>query len=118
MIDKLIEIIRKNNAFNSEYTSALSSLWRIHVIEFLREKGRPRVISLGKDVQVMATQAAYSAGYNDCLDDLTNFIERFVEKPLVAQKLVPDYGGLDLAVERGDLDQEEARELKNTGYTT
>lgn len=118
MIEKLLDLMRKNDTFNAEYSQALSALWRLHILEFLRERGRPRVISLGKDVQIMATQASYSSGYNDCLDDLTGFLEKFLAEPLNSKKLTPDYGGLDLAVERGDLDQKEAYELKANSNST
>jgi len=115
MIHKVLKLMRENGSFNEEYTKALSELWRLHVLEFLRIKAQPQIISLGKDVQIQATQAARSAGYNEALDDLTDFIEKFLGTPLAEKKLTPDYGGLDLAVGRGDLDQEEANELKNTG---
>ena len=111
MIQKILDIIKNDKSFAERYTRAMSELYNIKVLEFLRLKAAPQIISLGADVNVMATQAARSAGYNECLDDLSTFLE-FLQPLLSERKLNPDYGGLDIALERGDLNQKEADGLK------
>lgn len=112
MQNELLAAMRNNKDFAKDYLEARSLLWKLHIFEFLRSRSRPRVIDSGRDVQVQATQAVYSAGYSDCLDDLTEFIDRFLKVAANPNGITPDYGGLVLAGLRGDLTQAEIDELK------
>lgn len=93
------------------YLQGMSLLYKSGILEFLRDKARP-VVLRGDSTEKAALQAARSAGYFECLEDLYNFRELYLDTPSVEEALSMDYGALDLAVVKGDLTKEEADELK------
>lgn len=114
MQNELLDVIKKDPTFVKKYLEARSLLWSTHVFEYLRGKARPRVIALGSNVQVQATEAVFSAGYNECLDDISDFINRILTTQAAPSLPTPDYGGLELAKERGDLTEEDINAIRQS----
>ncbi len=113
MIAKEVALLKANPQFVSLYLEGMSALFRSRVFDVMRQIGRPIIIDKGKDVQVMANQAAWSAGFNEALDIMMNFKEMFIDEPDDTVKdLRMDFGGLDYAVKRGDITQKEADDLR------
>jgi hypothetical protein len=96
------------------YLEGRNKLVNSGVFNALRALGRPTRYEGGKDVQQMASEAAWSSGWNDCLDSLLHFYEFYLppEAPSLGDTQA-DFGALDLAVERGDLTKEEADARKH-----
>lgn len=111
-MNKLDEI-RRNSEFLKLFTQAISYFYGSGVLEFLRGKSRtqPADPNSPNYLMMLAAQSEYSRGYNDALDDLLNFRERFLDVQPVS-KTEPDYGAYDEAIRQGDLTEKEANELR------
>jgi len=111
MLKKELEILRARESTLTDYNIGIDSLYRCGIIAFLRAFGR--VIRNQNDtVEKIALDGAYSAGFQDALDLLVNFREEFLTPKANEVKVPADYGGLQGAVARGDLTEEEAHELR------
>lgn len=107
--------LRGDESAYALYVEGIQKLRASGYLNALRAVARPTRYHNGKDPNVMASEAAWSAGFNDCLDSLQHFKELYLDDSLSAKPQVVDYGALDLAVERGDLTQEEADARKSRG---
>ena len=103
----------------ARYAEGVSILYNTVVIEALREIGRTRTVAPENPnyVDAQAAQANWSIGYNDCLDDLLNFVDRYIQ-PQKQNMPNMDYQAIDRALERGDITQEEADELRKSTVIT
>lgn len=89
----------------------MSALYNSRVLEALRERGR--VVNLGgRAVHEVALEAARSAGYNEALDDLVYFKERFIDTAIVLDQVPMDFSALANLVKSGVLTQEEADAIR------
>lgn len=102
-----LERLKQNANFLAQYLNGMSALNNSGIFDFLKKKAEPQIVGLGKDINVMATQAARSAGYFEALDDLYNFREKYLEERPNLNDTKPDYGGSERAIESGDLTEEE-----------
>lgn len=102
---KELDKIKKNPSFVGIYIQGMGMLNQSGIFDFLKQCGQPQIFDNGKDVQVMAAQAARSAGFNECLNMLLNFREMFLSDITPLTK--PLYGANEAALSRGDLTQEE-----------
>ena len=110
----IIEQLRKNEAFSELYSTGMSFIYRSGLLTALKEFGRP-VVGRNDSVTAQAYEAARAYGYQQCLDDLLYFRERYIDnQPEI--KVKADYGGLDLAVERGDITEGERDAIRNGKY--
>ena len=107
-----LSVITKDASFIGKYTIALSNLWASGIFNFLRAKGLPKVIGMGSDQSIMATQAAWSAGYNEALDDIINFADKYLTPQTSIADVPMDFGATALALARGDITEEEANDLR------
>jgi hypothetical protein len=110
----LLQRVIENPAFLSQYTQGMSMLYASGVFEALRENGRIGPVSPESPnyVEYQAAVANWSIGFNTALDQLLNFRELFLEVPEAGINPAMDFGGLDLAVEKGDLTKEEADAIR------
>ena len=99
--------LRKKESFLSDYTNGMSYLFQSGIFDFLKDKARPRIINDGSDANSMAAQAARSAGYFEALEDLFYFRELYLEQGQAAEQVPMEFGGLDKAVNLGDLEELE-----------
>lgn len=109
----VLDRLRSNEAFLALYTEGMSLLYQSGIFEFLREKGLPSIIGFGENVQILATQAARSAGYNEAINDMLKFKELYLESRAPQTLPKPEYGGVDRALNKGDLDEKELNAIRN-----
>lgn len=115
--NKELNRIREDSGVVTQLESAIDLLRRNRIIEFLRIIGRP---SREKNSlpEFLAAEAAYSAGWYDCLDALLNFKELFlVGNNELTRMPEADYGGRRMLLERGDITEKEYNELGHTNST-
>lgn len=112
MLSKELLNLKKNPSFLGIYSEGLILLQQSGIFNFLRELARPRIISMGADQSTMATQAAYSAGFSDCLENLLNFKELYFLDEKSTQSITPHYGAKDIALEKGDLTEDEINAIR------
>jgi|GEM_PF-4422949 len=110
-MSKLSEL-QGNKAAVTSIERAVQTLKDVGFIEFMREQARPIIVNQGKDITIMASQASHSAGYNNAVDDMLNFTSRYIIKSTTPNELIADYGGVERAIERGHISQEEADEYR------
>lgn len=97
------------------YVEGMAKLRASGYLNALRAIARPVRIERGKDVNAMASEASWSAGFNDCLDSLQHFKELYLGDSIEIKPQVADFGAIDLAVLRGDMTEEEAAIRKQQG---
>lgn len=118
MIDIELQSVKANPQALALYLEGMSALYRSRILEVVRAVGRPRMVKLGESQDVMAAQAAWSAGFNEALDVLLNFKELFLDIKEAPEALRMDFGGVDYAVKRGDITTEEADAIRSTTNTS
>lgn len=111
MTSKTFQRLQGNASFLTTYLTSVGALFTSGFFDVLREFGRID-ISLQDSNDKLSVKAAYSAGYNAAIDDILNFKEKYMDKPVVTN-LTPDFGGRDYAVKVGNLTQKEADSLRN-----
>lgn len=105
-----IEKIRTNPTILLNFQNAVQTLRENLVTYVIRALGRP-VRDHKSTPDFLASEAAYSAGWNDCLDTLLNFEETVLRKTPTQHKLSADYGARRTLLERGDITLEEFNQL-------
>lgn len=114
MLHKLLTMLQKSSATAGAMLAVQEQLRESSVYEFLREVGRARAVhpSTPNYVDVQAQQTAWSDGYNQCLDDIMMFRDRFLEAN--AEQTLPKmgFGGLEYALFKDDLTMEEANAIR------
>lgn len=118
MIDIELQSVKANPQALALYLEGMSALYRSRILEVVRAVGRPRMVKLGESQDVMAAQAAWSAGFNEALDVLLNFKELFLDIKEAPEALRMDFGGVDYAVKRGDITTEEADAIRSNTNTS
>lgn len=112
MILEALKRLHSDPKFLDEYGSGIAALKRSGIFEALRLLGQPHLVFDGKDANALASQASRSVGWNAAINTLLSF-EALIDEAVTA-KTSPTmgYGGLEAAVKRGDLLQEEADAIK------
>ena len=115
MLEKLLSNLKKSSGTAGEVLAAQTALVSSRAYEFLREIGRAKDIhpATPNYLEVQAMQSAWSVGYNQCLDDIMLFRERFLEADLDQNPPKMSFGGLDLALFKDDLTKEEANAIRS-----
>ena len=114
-----LETLKKNPGLYADYTHALSYLHNSGVLDILRELGRVQKVPEDSPNYIAATaaQAEHSRGYNDALDDIVYFRERYLDPiPVTAPPM--DFDSINRALKAGDLTEEEASELRKSASPT
>ena len=112
-LEQIRKAFQENSALLSVLQEGVAIVARTPIFEFLRLRGLPELINDGANPQVMATQAAFSAGYQACLEDLLYFKEKHVDiMPQAQMPRIADFNAIDLAMKRGYLTEEEADECR------
>jgi len=96
----------------ARHQQAIATLIEIKFLDFLKERARPQIEGIHGDTQSLATQAARSFGYLECIEDLTHFKEKFLQEFQEKPKVPLDYGGSKTAIAEGYLTPEEITKLK------
>lgn len=93
----------------ADYVKAVELLERSGVLKMLMRLGIPNLIAHGSDLNVMASQASWSNGYQTCLEQLKYFVRMFQPKEESAVRGMgePDFGGIQRALKQGDIRKED-----------
>lgn len=92
--------IQANDHFRGSYLDTLGKMFSLGVFEFLREQGKVSLFR-SSTTEEAAAEAHRSRGYNECLDDLLYFLERFLpESSNVTSELRPSYAAENLIKDR------------------
>lgn len=114
LLERELQSLRNSPTCLSLYIEGIQLLQQSGIVQFLRLFSRPVIYKNGIDIAVNATEAARSAGFNDCLDCLLMFQEAFLRKPdEVSPDLRMDFNGLERAKARNDLTEEEANAIRS-----
>lgn len=113
ILDNLLENLKQNkDAVLALHAEALEILAKSGVLEVLRERARP-IIHRQDSPETAGLLAAKSAGYFECLEDLRNFREVFLsDRAMDSPAVAMEYGALTMAVNKGDLTEEEAHGIR------
>lgn len=98
---------KNNNAAVSLYLEAKEKLRESGIINFLRIFARPYTVDRGANVNSAAYSAAFTEGYAKALDDLMYFDEMYLQEKLGKKKITADFGGVGLALKKGDLTEKD-----------
>lgn len=115
MLPQVLDRIRKNSAFLSLYLDGMSKLYSSGILEFLREKAMTRLSNEGSNPNIAVAQAYRHSGYAECIDDLFNFKELYLDKVQSASPQ-PMFGAVELALSRGDITEKEADDLRSREF--
>lgn len=111
--ETILKQIRENPQSVSWLNGALQNLILSRILEFLRARHIPQILGLGKDAQVLATQCAFTCGYNQALNDLEEFREKYLEEQESgAVRAQMDFGATDTLLAEGFISKEEADALR------
>lgn len=115
MHKRLLYELKKSQSTASYVVRAQEALIDSGILELLREIGRARAIrpETPNYLEVQAMQTAWSSGYNQCLDDIMLFRQRFLEAETEKDHPIMGFGGIDFALEKDDLTKEEAKALRD-----
>lgn len=108
-----LSTLKKNIDNLADIVTSVDKLTSLGLFTFLRALGTPSTPNQG-DVNSCAHQASYCEGYNDALDDLMYFKEKWLTGPTSSapsQDLVAR--GIDLALANGKLTEKEANDLRS-----
>src|SRR5688572_25523359 len=106
-----LERLKRNSNAVLAFKEGIRALKGSGVLDLLRRFARPFTRDGGANPYCAAYSAAVAEGYNKCLDDLTYFEEMYLGEDPRAKGLVPTFGGLELALKRGDITQFEKERL-------
>lgn len=107
-----LKLFKENAKAVAAFEAGLSHLKASGVFNLLRQFARPFASDRGESLNAAAYTAAHAEGYNQCLDDLLYFDQKFLVQKLKGKTVVPDFGGLALAVRQGNLTKEEAEKIR------
>ncbi len=115
MIAKEIDRIKGNPSVKDAYRTGMNALFQAGIVDALRVLGRPKRHRNGESEVVMASEGAWSAGWNDCLETLLYFEQLYFndDNPAETPNVRMDFGALSKIVESGELTREEADAIRN-----
>ena len=107
--DATLKELQNTSEFSKYLPFALAALRASGVLRALRERARPETVPATSDncVAAQAFEAQRSIGYNECIDDLIYFTERYLKTTEHADTPMLDYGARQAIVDAGDLTKEE-----------
>lgn len=107
--DSTLEELQKNPDFLKYLPFAISALKASGVIRALRDKARPETVPATSEncVAAQAFEAQKAIGYNNALDDLIYFADRYLKSTQKTDAPSLNYGANMAVLESGDLTKEE-----------
>ena len=113
MLDKIIEWLRDSTRL-SQIVFIGHALQDSGLLRFLEEKAKVQIPVSDTSpnyVMVLAKEAARSAGYRECLEDIINFRELYIEPKGREPLREPDFGARKNVVAQGSFTAEELHKL-------
>jgi hypothetical protein len=116
---ELTDLVSKREPDLEKINQSIRVLNLTGVFKILNEGGRVRKVpseSINYSAAIIY-EAGRSAGYQEALEDLSRFMEKYIYGRIVGGISLPpeEYGWADVAVQSGNLTQEEVDELKRSG---
>lgn len=99
--------LKNNPSFAELYTEAKNNLVKCGFINFLRIFGRPFTRDMGANPYTSAYLAAFTEGYNKCLDDIVYFDEQYLNEVRGKKAVTANFGALGIALAKGDLTKKD-----------
>lgn len=96
----------------NSYIDGKNKLLRSGIINLLRIFSRPFTRDNGANPHSAAYNAAFSEGYNKCLDDIVYFEEMYLTQDLGKKPIRATFGALGIALAKGDLTEKDIRNGK------
>jgi hypothetical protein len=90
----LLNSFLEQEELKAPISRAIDTLDQTRVFELLRAIARVPLYPSADSASFLAVQAhnaAYVQGYNSCIDDLENFMEKFCEKRKETQQIAPSF---------------------------
>ena len=108
-------LFKENSEAFDGFLRALSTIYSTGVLEMLRERGRVRLAldSSPNYTEVQSVRAAWSAGYNQALDELVYFRELFMSTADSGKGASMDFGSMEKTLQNGDLEPSEIEALQH-----
>lgn len=113
-MSKLSDKLLSNPSFLSAYSVGMDQLFASGIFEILREIGTVHPLLATHKHKSAIAEAYRSIGYNQALDDLINFKEKFVSQTNSPEPVPADFGGLRLALQNNNLTEQEANEYRES----
>lgn len=109
-----VELSRFKNSLEAlgAYKEAKALLSKCGIVNLLRIFARPFTSDRGANPYTAAYTAAFCEGYNKCLDDIMYFDEQYLNEVRNRKPVRADFGGLSLALSKGDLTEKDIRNGK------
>ncbi len=104
-----LQTLKNDAGFMQKYSALKELLRSSNIINILRQFGRPVISEGGSNIYRTATQAAFSAGYNQALDDILYFKELYMQETTKTNNVKAHFGALDIALSKGDLTKEDLK---------
>lgn len=112
MYKKLVEAFLSRDINVSKYREALRLLRECGLLEIVRRGGFPSVINNGSDLNAMAHEGSWSNGFQTAVNQLEYLEEYYANKVNPdGAKLVPTFGGAEIAEREGYLTKAELEKL-------
>ncbi len=119
MFYKLLTDYCTNDVLFSDIKEAVVAFNKSKLNALLKQKNRTVVAPQTPHTDplaITALNAAYAGGYQECLDDIEYFLEKYAyplqKNTSNESSRLPDYGGLGTALKNKDITQEEYDRLK------
>lgn len=113
-MSKDLEYLKQDPQFIRNYTIGMKHLQQSGIFPVLRQLGMVKYPPSATPDQV-ALIGARSAGFQDCIEVLFNFLEEHIkERPTGGARM--DFGSLDYAVKHGYITENEANGIRNGQY--
>lgn len=105
--------LKANEIAQGLYRAGISNILSSGVLEIIRAMGQPTLYDHGTNTNVMASEAARTIGFNECLYLVEHFAQIYLEDTPQAQESRMDFNGLSSAVDKGLLTEEEAHAIRH-----
>lgn len=106
---------RANASAVTAYKEGIHLLRSSGLIDLLRIFARPYTVDGGANPYMAAHNGAKMEGYQQCLDDLIYFEEKYLQEKLSSKLPIADFGGLASAVAQKKITLEEAKKIRSKG---
>jgi len=96
-----------SKSFMAHYANAKLALKDSGLVPFLRIFATPQLLDGGENKDKASAEAAFSSGYNKCLNDILYFNELHAQPESKDKDIKPTFGALERMLDRGDITKEE-----------
>jgi hypothetical protein len=112
-VNQYLEGVIASQAAADAALSIRKHLYESGILEYVRTLGMQILVKQTSNVDEAALLGARAAGWQECLDVLTNFTELVIQPTLkIRETPRADFGSLQRSLESGDLTKEEVDAIR------